>query len=744
MIPCAPEENPLMNRDAAGGKSQSSHHYLLLVVAIIIILVGGSALSIWTAQNESDSLHQQLLVKNRLVKEAFTTNQIQQLTGSESDLSSPDYIAIKEDLIRIRSTDPQIRFIYYMGQQPDGKIVFLVDSEVPESVDYSPPGQEYPEASETLLNVFVVKREVAEGPLSDRWGVWVSSLYPIIDPATGKVIAVLGMDVNASDWNMHIFYASLPIIIGTLILLFIILVFSYMQQRNDREKEILKESESVLRDSEHRLNDIINFLPDATFVIDIEGRVITWNKAMEEMTGLKAADILGKGNYEYALPFYGTRRPILINLVLEPDSEMEKKYTGGVHKLGTMLITETELQRPDGTSIILSARALPICEENGTVKGAIESIRDITFRKKAENALKVSEERLRLLLANINDGIIVHEISEQGPGRILEVNDRVCEILGYTPEEFLHMSIQDLDIPEQRARVAAISDSLFSRKYSVFETEIIKKDQNRIPVEVSSRLFELQGKPTVLAIIRDITDRKASEMELENYSFELTRYAEILNKTNEKLSLMNSITRHDILNQLTSILGYLELMQEQYPDPQLQKYIKAEFRAAQTIQKQIMFTKEYQDIGSQSPKWFNLNSAILSAAAGLSLSPITLSVDCRQFEIYADPMLEKVFYTLLENAIRHGKKVTEIVFSCREQKNGLMVIYEDNGEGIPADHKEDIFNQKYFQHTGYGLFLTKTILTITGISIRENGEPGKGARFEILVPKEACRVAGST
>ena len=161
MIPCAPEENTLMNRDAAGGKSQSSHHYLLLVVAIIIILVGGSALSIWTAQHESDSLHQQLLVKNRLVKEAFTTNQIQQLTGSESDLSSPDYIAIKEDLIRIRSTDPQIRFIYYMGQQPDGKIVFLVDSEVPESVDYSPPGQEYPEASETLLNVFVVKREIA-------------------------------------------------------------------------------------------------------------------------------------------------------------------------------------------------------------------------------------------------------------------------------------------------------------------------------------------------------------------------------------------------------------------------------------------------------------------------------------------------------------------------------------------------------------------------------------------------------
>jgi PAS domain S-box-containing protein len=612
-----PEENTLMNSDAARGKNQSRNHLLLLVVAVIIIIFGGIALTIWTAQNESTNLHQQLLVKNRLIKEAFSTNQIQQLTGSEADVSSPNYVAIKDDLIRIRLTDPQIRFLYFMGQQPDGKIVFLVDSERPESADYSPPGQEYPEASQTLQNVFVLKGEITEGPSSDRWGTWVSSLNPIIDPATGKVIAVLGMDVDASDWNMHIFYAALPIIIGTLILLFIILVFSYMQQRNDREKQILKESENILRQSEHRLNDIINFLPDATFVIDIEGRVITWNKAMEEMTGVKAGDMLGKGNYEYALAFYQARRPMLINLVLEPDSEIEKKYTGGIFKQGTMLVTETELPRPDGTVFILAARALPISEDDGTVIGAIESI-------------------------------------------------------------------------------------------------------------------------------RDITERKITEMALENYSQELTSHAETLQKTNDKLNLMNSITRHDILNQLTLILGYLELMKEQYLDPQLQKYIGAELRAAQTIQKQIMFTKEYQDIGSQSPKWFNLNSVILSAAAGLSLAPIQLSVKFDQFEIYADPLLEKVFYTLIENAIRHGKKVTEIVFSCRELENGLVVICEDDGEGIPTDHKKDIFNQKYFQHTGYGLYLTTTILKITGISVSESGEPGKGARFEILVPKEAYRVAGKT
>jgi K+-sensing histidine kinase KdpD len=202
---------------------------------------------------------------------------------------------------------------------------------------------------------------------------------------------------------------------------------------------------------------------------------------------------------------------------------------------------------------------------------------------------------------------------------------------------------------------------------------------------------------------------------------------------------MNSITRHDILNQLTLILGYNELIREQFPDSRLQEYIEKDLRAARTIQDQITFSKEYQDIGTQAPKWFNLNNVILSAAEGLSLSPITLTVDVDQCEIFADPLLKKVFFTLLENAMRHGKTVTDIMFSCHEKETGLMVIYEDNGEGVPAGHKEDIFEQKYFQHTGFGLFLTRIILNITEISIRETGEPGKGARFEILVPKEAYR-----
>jgi K+-sensing histidine kinase KdpD len=112
---------------------------------------------------------------------------------------------------------------------------------------------------------------------------------------------------------------------------------------------------------------------------------------------------------------------------------------------------------------------------------------------------------------------------------------------------------------------------------------------------------------------------------------------------------------------------------------------------------------------------------------------------CKKKIIFADPLLEKVFYTLLENAIRHGEKVTEITFSSQEVDAGLMVVYEDNGAGVAAGYKEDIFSQKYFRHTGFGLYLSRTILSITGITITETGIPGTGARFEILVPKSAYR-----
>ncbi len=156
-----------------------------------------------------------------------------------------------------------------------------------------------------------------------------------------------------------------------------------------------KNMEETLKQSEHRFSDIINNLPDATLVIDPNGKVIAWNKAIEEMTGVKSRDMVGKGNFEYAIPFYHKRRPILIDLIFKSDEEIAKNYSGIIHKKQNVLIAETTLPQPKGKKSILWAKASPLYDDRGNVVGAIESIRDVTESKEAKDALKDREVLLK-------------------------------------------------------------------------------------------------------------------------------------------------------------------------------------------------------------------------------------------------------------------------------------------------------------------------------------------------------------
>jgi len=373
------------------------------------------------------------------------------------------------------------------------------------------------------------------------------------------------------------------------------------------------------------------------------------------------------------------------------------------------------------------------------VQQSVISLIDTTERKQAERELEKEEEKYRILLQNITDGVVVHEMTQGGPGNFLEVNNRICDMLGYSREEMLTLSIHDMCVPEQKDKISDAINDLFSKNSAVFETEFLTKSRERILVEISARLIDLQGKQTILAVIRDITEKKIIEQEMEFYTAELMHHARDLQLVNDKINLLNRITRHDINNQMVVIQGIVEIIQDEFPDPALQDYVKMELNAVKNIQEQILFTKEYQDIGVQSPGWFDVRELIESSQSNLPLSDISTTIDMQGIEVYADPLIKKVFYTLFENAIRHGETITEISFSIQELSDGLLILCEDNGVGVPSQHKADIFTQKYFRNTGFGLFLSVSILMITGITITENGASGQGSRFEIKVPKGSYR-----
>jgi PAS domain S-box-containing protein len=217
---------------------------------------------------------------------------------------------------------------------------------------------------------------------------------------------------------------------------------------------------------------------------------------------------------------------------------------------------------------------------------------------------------------------------------------------------------------------------------------------------------------------------------------------EALKQVNIKLNLLSSITRHDINNQLLSLMAYLELSKESLGDvAKTSEYIIKEERAANAIERQIIFTKEYQDLGVKAPVWQNVEASVKKVLTVLPMRDVRVFAEVNNLEVYADPLLEKVFYNLIDNALRYGgQKMTAISISSQESETGLIIFVQDDGGGIPADDKKRLFERGFGHHTGLGLFLSREILSITGITIAETGEPGKGARFEILVPTGGYRI----
>jgi signal transduction histidine kinase len=188
-------------------------------------------------------------------------------------------------------------------------------------------------------------------------------------------------------------------------------------------------------------------------------------------------------------------------------------------------------------------------------------------------------------------------------------------------------------------------------------------------------------------------------------------------------------------------MGWLQIAQESVVEPPVQEYMKNMRIAAETVVRQLDFTGDYQRMGVAKPEWIDVKTAFLNGTAGFSPNKLAKSVHVDGLEVYADTMFEKVFHNLVDNSIRHGKKVTEIRVHCRKKGNDLLLFYEDDGVGVTADEKDKLFEGGFGSHTGFGLFMVRAILGITGIRIEENGIPGNGVRFEMRVPAGHYRIS---
>jgi len=468
-----------------------------------------------------------------------------------------------------------------------------------------------------------------------------------------------------------------------------------------------KKSEIILRESENKFATVFRSSPVAlTLVSGLDGKFVDVNDAFVRSTGFSREEVIGKTSEEIGIFANDNERERMVSSLREQRNvygmEMQCRIKSGA--LRTCQFS-SGLVLMNGKPHILS------------------TIEDITMRRNAEEAVRESGERYHFILKNANDGILVNELTPRGPGKFIDANDQACRILGMTPEEMEGVSLVDLDTPEMKERAPGVFQEIMRNHHAVFQTNYRTKDGQEKTLDISVSLFDLKGKPTMLSVVRDISSRKRME--------------DALLRTNRQLSLLSSITRHDVLNKITVIQGHLARSRKLGPGQDYPALLEKIEVTANVIKSQLEFTRVYQSLGEKEPEWQRPGEHLTSSHHPDS---VMLHNELGNLEVYADLMLEKVFQNLVDNSLRHGGNVTEIRAHSRTDPDGLTLIFEDNGIGIPADEKEFIFDRGYGKNTGLGLFLAREILAITGMGIRETGEPGKGARFEITVPKGAYRL----
>jgi len=375
---------------------------------------------------------------------------------------------------------------------------------------------------------------------------------------------------------------------------------------------------------------------------------------------------------------------------------------------------ELKLKARNGRKDYVIAKARHITELNITLISFI----DITDKKRTEQILKRSKNRFQKLFQHSTDAIIIHSPE----GKIYDVNEKAMKLFSLEFDEIKNKKFSDLISGETPGKPEEMMSEMISSGYYKEEAAINKNNDYKIIVDLRSSLVDPDTK-VIQTILRDITSRKKNE--------------EALKIASKKLSILSSITRHDIINQIMVALANLEFAKEDCKDRSIDKFLNNTEKAVQIIHKQIEFSRDYQDMGGKPPKWQDLGQITDNCIRTLPVnSGVTINADFKGVYIFADQMLEKIFSNLIGNSLMHAEGLSEINLSLTGDEDSYKLSYRDNGPGISEDKKELIFKAGYGSNQGYGLYLIREILSITGIEISEKGTFGEGVLFELKIPLE--------
>ena len=509
-----------------------------------------------------------------------------------------------------------------------------------------------------------------------------------------------------------------------------------------------KKAEEDLKNSTRRLEEIIDFLPDPTWVIDNQGIVVAWNRAVEILTGVKAIDIIGKGNFAYAIPFYGERRPILIDLVRNWDESFKDKYVS-LKRYGDDLISEEvfiQLLGEGGVYLASAARAL--YDSEGQPAGAIESVRDITERKKAEKELTIQKAYLEQLFEASTEAIAF--INEND--RVERINSQFNAIFGFSNEEVIGRSLDETIVPKSRREEAKkVKDEIKKGLHLFNETVRQRKDGSLIDVSITGMPIHIDGRDGgIYAIYRDISDRKRAEEELNK----ARKAAETANQAKSEFLANMS---HEIRTPMNSILGFLGLsLEDTSLHEKHQRNLSIAHSSAKSLLELINDILDLSKLESRKlqfdEKPFNLKRVledtvqvfqIKAKEKGLKLE-LKIHPDLTGNFIADSFRLKQIIINLLSNAIKFTEKGSVSLEVTPDAVNEMLVFeVVDTGVGIATDRIDKVFESftqaesstsRRYGGTGLGTTISKQLVELMDGKIWAESEVGIGSTFCFTIP----------
>ncbi len=469
-----------------------------------------------------------------------------------------------------------------------------------------------------------------------------------------------------------------------------------------------RQAEKKLKESEERFRKIFDSANDYLIYVDSSGKISDANERAIRAFGGGRENVIGKRFTELLSP--------------EDAEKFASLFTKSLHEVQPIdSVFEVSLTNKKGELIWLECSQSLITNSDGTV-GIVAIARDITDRKKVEQGFTESQQKFAGLFKGNPEATVY-----TGPDmHIQDINPRFTSLFGYSLDEVRGKHLNDVVVPENLSEEGRMLDRKAVDGYVYHDTVRMRKDGTLVPVSISAAPISISGQlKGYIGVYKDISQQKNAEKKLA--------------MMNEKLRVIGGLTRHDVRNKLSIIMGNTYLNKKRLMDrPGVIESFKDIESACNLIVRIFDFAKDYERLGVEELTYIDVEDAVQKAVSLFSDSKqVNVTHQCMGLTLLADSMLTQLFYNLIDNSLKYGERTTSIRIYYQKREDQLELFYEDDGVGISKELKPKLFSEGFTtgKGSGYGLYLIKKMMEVYGWKIQEIGEPGKQARFMITIPE---------